>query len=107
KRRGMDIQQMKTFVSEELKGLKQEHRLLSLHISASESIMKKKTKQDFQELLKTEHFLQVQSCANRNKQDPKAVMALIVLFCFVDTGFHGSMKEDMGSSLLNKSIVII
>uniref|UniRef100_A0A8B9JNH0 VPS33B late endosome and lysosome associated n=1 Tax=Astyanax mexicanus TaxID=7994 RepID=A0A8B9JNH0_ASTMX len=30
KRRGMDIQQMKAFVSEELKGLKQEHRLLSL-----------------------------------------------------------------------------
>ncbi|KAK6475118.1 vacuolar protein sorting-associated protein 33B-like isoform X1 [Huso huso] len=57
KRRGMDIQQMKTFVSQELKGLKQEHRLLSLHISACESIMKKKTKQDFQELLKTEHCL--------------------------------------------------
>uniref|UniRef100_A0A3P8VQL7 VPS33B late endosome and lysosome associated n=1 Tax=Cynoglossus semilaevis TaxID=244447 RepID=A0A3P8VQL7_CYNSE len=57
KRRGMDIKQMKTFVSEELKGLKQEHRLLSLHISASESIMKKKTKQDFQEMLKTEHSL--------------------------------------------------
>ncbi|KAM9817251.1 vacuolar protein sorting-associated protein 33B [Neosynchiropus ocellatus] len=57
KRQGMDIKQMKTFVSEELKGLKQEHRLLSLHIGASESIMKKKTKQDFQELLKTEHCL--------------------------------------------------
>ncbi|XP_075934737.1 vacuolar protein sorting-associated protein 33B isoform X2 [Anarhichas minor] len=57
KRRGMDIKQMKAFVSEELKGLKQEHRLLSLHIGASESIMKKKTKQDFQELLKTEHSL--------------------------------------------------
>ncbi|XP_037304284.2 vacuolar protein sorting-associated protein 33B [Pungitius pungitius] len=57
KRRGMDIKQMKTFVSEELKGLKQEHRLLSMHIGASESIMKKKTKQDFQELLKTEHSL--------------------------------------------------
>ncbi|XP_054466386.1 vacuolar protein sorting-associated protein 33B [Anoplopoma fimbria] len=57
KRRGMDIKQMKTFVSEELKGLKQEHKLLSLHIGASESIMKKKTKQDFQELLKTEHSL--------------------------------------------------
>lgn len=78
KRRGMDIKQMKTFVSEELKGLKQEHRLLSLReclssvtdlkcyrlhsrtnslpdIGASESIMKKKTKQDFQELLKSEH----------------------------------------------------
>ncbi|XP_005989820.1 vacuolar protein sorting-associated protein 33B isoform X1 [Latimeria chalumnae] len=57
KRRGMDIKQMKTFVSQELKGLKQEHRLLSLHIGACESIMKKKTKQDFQELLKTEHSL--------------------------------------------------
>ncbi|KAM4747571.1 vacuolar protein sorting-associated protein 33B [Rhinophrynus dorsalis] len=57
KRRGMDIKQMKTFVSQELKGLKQEHRLLSLHIGACESIMKKKTKQDFQELIKTEHAL--------------------------------------------------
>ncbi|XP_066491175.1 vacuolar protein sorting-associated protein 33B isoform X2 [Tiliqua scincoides] len=57
RRRGMDIKQMKTFVSQELKGLKQEHRLLSLHIGACESIMKKKTKQDFQELLKAEHAL--------------------------------------------------
>ncbi|KAH0620143.1 hypothetical protein JD844_014776 [Phrynosoma platyrhinos] len=57
RRRGMDIKQMKDFVSQELKGLKQEHRLLSLHIGACESIMKKKTRQDFQELLKTEHAL--------------------------------------------------
>ncbi|XP_078236973.1 vacuolar protein sorting-associated protein 33B isoform X1 [Pogona vitticeps] len=57
RRCGMDIKQMKNFVSQELKGLKQEHRLLSLHIGACESIMKKKTKQDFQELLKTEHAL--------------------------------------------------
>uniref|UniRef100_A0A452S2F9 VPS33B late endosome and lysosome associated n=1 Tax=Ursus americanus TaxID=9643 RepID=A0A452S2F9_URSAM len=55
RRRGMDIKQMKNFVSQELKGLKQEHRLLSVHIGACESIMKKKTKQDFQELIKTEH----------------------------------------------------
>lgn len=33
RRRGMDIKQMKTFVSQELKGLKQEHRLLSLRRS--------------------------------------------------------------------------
>lgn len=75
----MDIKQMKAFVSEELKGLKQEHRLLSMRgfccsslrncgqtcvphcpvsfsdISASESIMKTKTSQDFQELLRIEH----------------------------------------------------
>uniref|UniRef100_A0A4W3IGX9 VPS33B late endosome and lysosome associated n=1 Tax=Callorhinchus milii TaxID=7868 RepID=A0A4W3IGX9_CALMI len=57
KRQGMDIKQMKDFVSQELKGLKQEHRLLSLHIGACESIMKRKTKQDFQELLKSEHGL--------------------------------------------------
>ncbi|NXI94960.1 VP33B protein, partial [Psophia crepitans] len=57
RRRGMDIKQMKNFVSQELKGLKQEHRLLSLHIGACESIMKKKTKQDFQEMLKAEHSL--------------------------------------------------
>lgn len=57
RRRGMDIKQMKDFVSQELKGLKQEHRLLSLHIGACESIMKKKTKQDFQETIKAEHSL--------------------------------------------------
>ncbi|NWU69877.1 VP33B protein, partial [Pterocles burchelli] len=57
RRRGMDIKQMKNFVSQELKGLKQEHRLLSLHIGACESIMKKKTKQDFQEMIKAEHSL--------------------------------------------------
>ncbi|NXF00958.1 VP33B protein, partial [Smithornis capensis] len=57
RRRGMDIKQMKDFVSQELKGLKQEHRLLSLHIGACESIMKKKTKQDFQETIKAEHAL--------------------------------------------------
>ncbi|KAL9837527.1 LOW QUALITY PROTEIN: vacuolar protein sorting-associated protein 33B-like [Geothlypis trichas] len=56
RRRGMDIKQMKDFVSQELKGLKQEHRLLSLHIGACESIMKK-TKQDFQETIKAEHSL--------------------------------------------------
>ncbi|XP_062357498.1 vacuolar protein sorting-associated protein 33B isoform X6 [Cinclus cinclus] len=57
RRRGMDIKQMKDFVSQELKGLKQEHRLLSLHIGACEFIMKKKTKQDFQETIKAEHSL--------------------------------------------------
>ncbi|KAM6257240.1 vacuolar protein sorting-associated protein 33B isoform 2-T2 [Porphyrio hochstetteri] len=57
RRRDMDIKQMKDFVSQELKGLKQEHRLLSLHIGACESIMKKKTKQDFQEMIKAEHSL--------------------------------------------------
>uniref|UniRef100_A0A669PHD8 VPS33B late endosome and lysosome associated n=1 Tax=Phasianus colchicus TaxID=9054 RepID=A0A669PHD8_PHACC len=57
RRQGMDIKQMKNFVSQELKGLKQEHRLLSLHIGACESIMKKKTKQDFQEMIKVEHAL--------------------------------------------------
>uniref|UniRef100_A0A671K681 Vacuolar protein sorting-associated protein 33B-like n=1 Tax=Sinocyclocheilus anshuiensis TaxID=1608454 RepID=A0A671K681_9TELE len=38
KRRGMDIQQMKAFVADELKGLKQEHRLLSLRKSVSNNM---------------------------------------------------------------------
>lgn len=33
----MDIQQMKAFVADELKGLKQEHRLLSLRELSSSS----------------------------------------------------------------------
>lgn len=57
KRQGMDIKQMKTFVSQELKGLKQEHRMLSLHIGACEAMMKKKTKVDFQDILKMQHSL--------------------------------------------------
>ncbi|XP_074650105.1 vacuolar protein sorting-associated protein 33B-like [Tubulanus polymorphus] len=59
KRHGLEsVSQLKDFVSNELKGLKAQHRSLSLHIGACEVILNKKTKQsDFQEHLRTEHSL--------------------------------------------------
>lgn len=104
KRRGMDIKQMKTFVSEELKGLKQEHRLLSLHIGASESIMKKKTKQDFQELLKTEHSLlegfEVRECISYIEEHINRQVSMIEslrLLCLLSITENGLLPKDYRS----------
>ncbi|KAM9366243.1 vacuolar protein sorting-associated protein 33B [Symphorus nematophorus] len=104
KRRGMDIKQMKTFVSEELKGLKQEHRLLSLHIGASESIMKKKTKQDFQELLKTEHSLlegfEMRECISFIEEHINRQVSMIEslrLLCLLSITENGLLPKDYRS----------
>ncbi|XP_044022108.1 vacuolar protein sorting-associated protein 33B [Siniperca chuatsi] len=104
KRRGMDIKQMKTFVSEELKGLKQEHRLLSLHIGASESIMKKKTKQDFQELLKTEHSLlegfEIRECITFIEEHINRQVSMIEslrLLCLLSITENGLLPKDYRS----------
>ncbi|KAM9766030.1 vacuolar protein sorting-associated protein 33B isoform 1-T2 [Menidia menidia] len=104
KRRGMDIQQMKAFVSEELKGLKQEHRLLSLHIGASESMMKKKTKQDFQELLKTEHSLlegfEIRECISFIEEHINRQVSMIEslrLLCLLSITENGLLPKDYRS----------
>ncbi|KAM8876699.1 vacuolar protein sorting-associated protein 33B isoform 1-T2 [Synchiropus picturatus] len=104
KRQGMDIKQMKTFVSEELKGLKQEHRLLSLHIGASESIMKKKTKQDFQELLKTEHCLlegfEIRECITFIEEHINRQISMIEslrLLCLLSITENGLLPKDYRS----------
>ncbi|XP_068166921.1 vacuolar protein sorting-associated protein 33B isoform X2 [Antennarius striatus] len=104
KRQGMDIKQMKTFVSEELKGLKQEHRLLSLHIGASESIMKKKTKQDFQELLKTEHCLlegfEIRECISFIEEHINRQVSMIEslrMLCLLSITENGLLPKDYRS----------
>ncbi|XP_077450946.1 vacuolar protein sorting-associated protein 33B isoform X1 [Stigmatopora argus] len=104
KSQGMDIKQMKTFVSEELKGLKQEHRLLSLHISASESMMKKKTKQDFQELLKTEHSLlegfEIRECISFIEEHINMQVSMIEslrLLCLLSLTENGLLPKDYRS----------
>ncbi|KAG8575366.1 hypothetical protein GDO81_009537 [Engystomops pustulosus] len=104
KRRGMDIKQMKTFVSQELKGLKQEHRMLSLHIGACESIMKKKTKQDFQELLKTEHSLlegfDIRECINLIEEHINRQVSPIEslrLLCLLSLTENGLIAKDYRS----------
>ncbi|KAJ0001827.1 hypothetical protein NQD34_001623 [Periophthalmus magnuspinnatus] len=90
RRRGMDIKQMKTFVSEELKGLKQEHRLLSLHIGASEAMMKRKTKQDFQEMLRTEHCENIIYSA-------VSVLESLRLLCLLSLTENGLLPKDLRS----------
>ncbi|KAK7170118.1 hypothetical protein R3I94_000376 [Phoxinus phoxinus] len=104
KRRGMDIQQMKVFVADELKGLKQEHRLLSLHIGASESMMKKKTKQDFQELLKTEHSLlegfEIRECITCIEEHINRQVSMIEslrLLCLLSITENGLLSKDYRS----------
>ncbi|XP_041755116.1 vacuolar protein sorting-associated protein 33B [Coregonus clupeaformis] len=104
KRSGMDIKQMKTFVSEELKGLKQEHRLLSLHIGASESMMKKKTKQDFQELLKTEHSLlegfEIRECISYIEEHINRQVSMLEsmrLLCLLSLTENGLLPKDYRS----------
>uniref|UniRef100_W5N9W3 VPS33B late endosome and lysosome associated n=1 Tax=Lepisosteus oculatus TaxID=7918 RepID=W5N9W3_LEPOC len=104
KRCGMDIKQMKNFVSQELKGLKQEHRLLSLHIGASESIMKKKTKQDFQELLKTEHSLlegfEIRECITYIEEHINRQVSMIDslrLLCLLSLTENGLLPKDYRS----------
>lgn len=104
KRRGMDIKQMKSFVSQELKGLKQEHRMLSLHIGACESIMKKKTKQDFQELLKTEHSLlegfDIRECINLIEEHINRQVSAIEslrLLCLLSLTENGLIAKDYRS----------
>ncbi|XP_068617048.1 vacuolar protein sorting-associated protein 33B [Brachionichthys hirsutus] len=104
KRRGMDVKQIKTFVSEELKGLKQEHRLLSLHIGASESIMKKKTKQDFQELLKTEHCLlegfEIRECVSFIEEHINRQVSMIEslrMLCLLSITENGLLPKDYRS----------
>ncbi|XP_023669919.1 vacuolar protein sorting-associated protein 33B [Paramormyrops kingsleyae] len=104
RRRGMDIKQMKTFVSEELKGLKQEHHLLSLHIGASESMMKRKTKQDFQELLKTEHSLlegfEIRECISYIEEHINRQVSMIEslrLLCLLSLTENGLLPKDYRS----------
>uniref|UniRef100_A0A8D2LNS8 Vacuolar protein sorting 33B n=1 Tax=Varanus komodoensis TaxID=61221 RepID=A0A8D2LNS8_VARKO len=96
RRRGMDIKQMKTFVSQELKGLKQEHRLLSLHIGACESIMKKKTKQDFQELLKAEHSKHEPSPPSSPGRQVSPIESLRML-CLLSLTENGLAPKDFRS----------
>ncbi|XP_076853565.1 vacuolar protein sorting-associated protein 33B [Brachyhypopomus gauderio] len=104
KRCGMDIKQMKAFVAEELKGLKQEHRLLSLHIGACESIMKRKTKQDFQELLKTEHSLlegfEIRECITFIEEHINRQVSMVEslrLLCLLSLTENGLLPKDYRS----------
>ncbi|KAL3865585.1 hypothetical protein ACJMK2_042960, partial [Sinanodonta woodiana] len=58
KRHGLSsVTEMKDFVANDLKNLKQEKQILSYHIGACERIIEKKTKSDFEDYIQTEHSL--------------------------------------------------
>jgi len=48
---------VKQFVSDELGGLRQQHKGLTIHIGACEAVLKAKTKEDFERRLRAEHGL--------------------------------------------------
>lgn len=58
KRHGLEnVSDLKKFVSNDLRQLKEEQRNLSLHIGASEVLIQRKSKQNFQEQLTFEHSI--------------------------------------------------
>uniref|UniRef100_S4RFL9 VPS33B late endosome and lysosome associated n=1 Tax=Petromyzon marinus TaxID=7757 RepID=S4RFL9_PETMA len=104
KRHDMNIQNMKEFVANELRALKQEHRSLSLYIGSCEAIMKRKTKSDFKELLKTEHSLlegiAIRECISSieeaiNRQSP--ILDVLRLLCLLSVTEGGLVANDMRS----------
>ncbi|ELU18869.1 hypothetical protein CAPTEDRAFT_133058 [Capitella teleta] len=51
------VRDMKNFVSNDLRGLKSQHKSLTLHVGACEFITNQKTKSDFDQQLQAEHSL--------------------------------------------------
>ncbi|XP_055010380.1 vacuolar protein sorting-associated protein 33B [Boleophthalmus pectinirostris] len=94
---------VKTFVSR-VGNCVQEHRLLSLHIGASEAMMKRKTKQDFQELLRTEHSLlegfEIRECINFIEEHINrqvSVLESLRLLCLLSLTENGLLPKDLRS----------
>ncbi|CAK8675606.1 unnamed protein product [Clavelina lepadiformis] len=106
KRHNMELQDLKNFVASELKGLKQEHRSLTLHIGASEVIMKHKTKGslkkgDLQDILRIEHSLlegsdfrecvaYIEECIHRQYD----MLLTLRLLCLLSCTTSGLLSKD-------------
>eukprot|EP00795_Rhopilema_esculentum_P006060 gene6060-11431_t len=84
------VSDMKAFVSQDLKNLKQQHKSLSLHISACESILKRKTAEEFEKFLHMEQsilddievketFAFIEECINRQASQYNVLRLLCLL----------------------------
>lgn len=51
------VSDMKQFVSDELRGLREQHKGLTIHIGACEVVLKTKTKENFERRLRAEHSM--------------------------------------------------
>ncbi|XP_064620988.1 vacuolar protein sorting-associated protein 33B-like [Lineus longissimus] len=112
KRHGISsVSDMKNFVSNELKGLKQQHKSLALHIGASEVILGKKNKGDFEELLTTEHNLlegiesrgitnYIEECIHR-QLDKSLILRHLCLFSQTNDGLPPALYKSMRTQFLH------
>ncbi|CAH1254379.1 VPS33B [Branchiostoma lanceolatum] len=98
------VQDMKQFVSEELSNLKKQHKALTLHIGACETITKNKSRGDFEEQMRTEHGLlegvDVRECINFieesiNRQHSRT--EVLRLLCMLSSTQGGLPSKDYKS----------
>ncbi|KAK3607859.1 hypothetical protein CHS0354_038288 [Potamilus streckersoni] len=102
KRHGLSsVTEMKDFVANDLKNLKQEKQNLSYHIGACERIIEMKAKADFEEYIQTEHSLiegsSLRSCMNYiedtiNKQEQ--LIGTLRLMCLLSLTQDGVPARD-------------
>ncbi|XP_039258945.2 vacuolar protein sorting-associated protein 33B-like [Styela clava] len=102
-----ELSNLKKFVQEDLKGLKQVHRSITLHIGASEVILKSKTKGslkkgDLQDVLRIEHHLlegvesrecmsYVEECIHRQYD----ILLTLRLICLLSCTSSGLLPKDL------------
>ncbi|GFR34058.1 vacuolar protein sorting-associated protein 33B, partial [Trichonephila clavata] len=103
----MNIGDIKKFVSEEMKNVRQQHTSLSVHIGACEVILNTKTEENFQDRLRIEHDIlegqnlrecvtYVEDCIN--KQDPyPSALRLMCLLSISQDGLLSSEYESLAT----------
>ncbi|PRD23355.1 UNVERIFIED_CONTAM: Vacuolar protein sorting-associated protein 33B [Trichonephila clavipes] len=103
----MNIGDIKKFVSEEMKNVRQQHTSLSVHIGACEVILNTKTEENFQDRLRIERDIlegqnlrecitYVEDCVN--KQDPyPSALRLMCLLSISQDGLLSSEYESLAT----------
>jgi len=105
------VSQMKDFVANDLKGLKQAHKSLTVHIGACEYIMKSKAKGEFEEQMRTEHSLLEGSDTRENIQyieelinkqcDKFVVLRLLCLLSLTQNGIASQTYRSLKTQFLH------
>ncbi|CAH1796198.1 unnamed protein product [Owenia fusiformis] len=105
------VSDMKNFVQNDLKDLKQQHKSLTLHIGACEVILNNKTKGgDFEEQMRTEHSLlegvegkenynYLEECINR-QYNVTMVLRLLCLMSLTQDGLSSQNYKTLKTQLL-------
>uniref|UniRef100_A0A5S6R375 Vacuolar protein sorting-associated protein 33B n=1 Tax=Trichuris muris TaxID=70415 RepID=A0A5S6R375_TRIMR len=101
KRHQFDVSQLKEFVKESLKGLKQQQQSLTLHVGLSEAIVEEKNRHDFERLLEMEHRILCRLDYNRSVEFIQDCMAqglpvavTFALLCLLSVAQSGLPQRD-------------